>query len=127
MAAASGAAQVSSAANAASSAASNAAGGGKEKKKKGKDDDSEEESDDEPNAKEKTELQVWEWFDDLMEGFAEIYRMTVGAGHSCNDGVRKCVYPIKERLLDTYDAVDSRVNPRPGQGDNSHAPVFAHE
>ncbi|CAE7207611.1 GA2OX2, partial [Symbiodinium microadriaticum] len=40
-------------------------------------------------------VEVGEWMDDLMEGFAELYRLAISGGQSCGDCVRKTTYPIK--------------------------------
>mmetsp|Transcript_50086 Transcript_50086/g.119164 ORF Transcript_50086/g.119164 Transcript_50086/m.119164 type:complete len:144 (-) Transcript_50086:195-626(-) len=79
-------------------------------RKKSKEKDKEEESDPEDgskgaesSARKRAEPQVWEWLDDLLEGFAELYRRSVGAGQQCHDCVRRTAYPIKQRLVAGYD------------------------
>mmetsp|Transcript_8512 Transcript_8512/g.24029 ORF Transcript_8512/g.24029 Transcript_8512/m.24029 type:complete len:150 (-) Transcript_8512:153-602(-) len=127
------------AADSATSAAASASSG----KKKGKgaspqdEDDSDAGSDadagaassQDPGAKEK--VQVWDFLDDLMEGFAEIYKMTVGAGHQCNDCIRKTSFPIKERIVSFTDDVQAAMNPsaesRTARGEFAAAPTFSHE
>eukprot|EP00434_Breviolum_minutum_P003711 symbB.v1.2.003266.t2/scaffold117.1/size318901/5 len=44
---------------------------------------------------EKKKLEVSDFFDDLMEGFAEIWRLTVAGGHSFASCVRRVAYPLK--------------------------------
>mmetsp|Transcript_80871 Transcript_80871/g.234491 ORF Transcript_80871/g.234491 Transcript_80871/m.234491 type:complete len:142 (+) Transcript_80871:115-540(+) len=77
------------------------------------------------------EVEVWEWVDDLLEGFAEIYRVTVASGHTCGEHVRRAAYPVKETLVDTYDEVAKVINPsveaQTAQGRFGGAPTFAHE
>lgn len=38
----------------------------------------------------------YEAFDDVMEGFAEIYRVTTSTGTACVHFSRKSIYPVKE-------------------------------
>merc|ERR1719446_1893166 len=38
---------------------------------------------------------VWSWVDDLMEGFAEVYTVTIGGVHTCTSSTRSAVYPVK--------------------------------
>eukprot|EP00435_Cladocopium_sp_Y103_P066314 s662_g28.t1 len=45
---------------------------------------------------EKKKLEIGDFMDDLMEGFAELYRLAVNGGQTCGDCVRKTTYPIKE-------------------------------
>eukprot|EP00439_Symbiodinium_sp_Y106_P040365 s1614_g4.t4 len=47
--------------------------------------------------------------DDLMEGFAELYRLAISGGQSCGDCVRKTTYPIKESILGAYDGVSAQA------------------
>eukprot|EP00435_Cladocopium_sp_Y103_P032068 s1800_g8.t1 len=44
---------------------------------------------------EKKKIEVSDFFDDLMEGFAEIWRLTVAGGHSFASCVRRVAYPLK--------------------------------
>eukprot|EP00913_Durusdinium_trenchii_P021776 g20459.t1 len=46
---------------------------------------------------EKKKLEIGDFMDDLMEGFAELYRLAVNGGQTCGECVRKTTYPIKER------------------------------
>merc|ERR1719265_3037587 len=80
------------------------------------DEDNEDENEDgEKKKKSKEETQVWEWLDDLLEGFAFIYANTVATGHVCTDCVRKNVYPLKEKLVETFDSGVSQVRPNTDQ------------
>ncbi|CAE7778551.1 GA2OX2 [Symbiodinium sp. CCMP2456] len=76
-------------------------------------------------------VEVGEWMDDLMEGFAELYRLAISGGQSCGDCVRKTTYPIKESILGAYDGVSAQVNPTTGAraaaGRSAAAPTFRHE
>lgn len=79
----------------------------------------------------KKKLEIGDFMDDLMEGFAELYRMAVNGGQTCGDCVRKTTYPIKESILGAYDGVSSQVNPSSGAraatGRFAAAPTFRHE
>mmetsp|Transcript_132333 Transcript_132333/g.411353 ORF Transcript_132333/g.411353 Transcript_132333/m.411353 type:complete len:108 (-) Transcript_132333:62-385(-) len=72
-----------------------------------------------------------EWLNDLMTGFAVIWKSTESAGRDCGDCVSRTAYPIKERILGTVDSVQSRTNPsaetRTGRGEFTVTPTFSHE
>mmetsp|Transcript_22424 Transcript_22424/g.42318 ORF Transcript_22424/g.42318 Transcript_22424/m.42318 type:complete len:146 (-) Transcript_22424:34-471(-) len=80
---------------------------------------------------EKKKLDIGDWMDDLMEGFAELSRLALTGGQSCGDCVRKTTYPIKESILGAYDGVSAQVNPSTGaraaSGRAAAAPTFRHE
>lgn len=80
---------------------------------------------------EKKKLEIGDFMDDLMEGFAELYRLAVNGGQTCGECVRKTTYPIKESILGAYDGVSSQVNPSTGSraatGRFAAAPTFRHE
>mmetsp|Transcript_136715 Transcript_136715/g.381000 ORF Transcript_136715/g.381000 Transcript_136715/m.381000 type:complete len:119 (-) Transcript_136715:159-515(-) len=105
-------------------------GRGKRDKKNRAEPKESDEEDDSKEQKEKEEL-LSGWLRDLMEGFAEIYKVTIAAGHQCGDCVRKVSYPVKQRVIETYDEVNDMVNPpadvRTARGEFSAAPTFAHE
>merc|ERR1719350_1493105 len=79
-------------------------------KKKGKAKSKDDEHDDSDSSEEvggrrkKAEVAVWDWVDDIMEGIAEIYRMTTGCGYVCVAGVRNTAYPIKEFFVGIADS-----------------------
>eukprot|EP00931_Biecheleriopsis_adriatica_P097238 TRINITY_DN709_c0_g1_i1.p1 TRINITY_DN709_c0_g1~~TRINITY_DN709_c0_g1_i1.p1 ORF type:complete len:153 (-),score=26.00 TRINITY_DN709_c0_g1_i1:64-498(-) len=130
-----GAAQAS---NAASSAVAGATGGGDS------DDEDTEKADsgaeeaatgagvEKPKIKgSKNRIDTSEWVDDLLEGFAEIYRLVIIGGQSCGDCVRKTSYPIKEGILGAVDGISGAVNPsadaRAASGGFVAAPTFRHD
>eukprot|EP00929_Paragymnodinium_shiwhaense_P079214 TRINITY_DN41211_c0_g1_i2.p2 TRINITY_DN41211_c0_g1~~TRINITY_DN41211_c0_g1_i2.p2 ORF type:complete len:134 (+),score=29.31 TRINITY_DN41211_c0_g1_i2:108-509(+) len=126
MAVAGAAYQAQNAANSAAASAGNAGGSG------AVEDSEEEEGDRRAEAKPlQQEEEKDSFFDDMMEGFAEIYRMTVGGGHTCVECMRKVAYPIKETCYSTYDGVAGHLAPtadaRIGRGNAPPAPTFAHE
>lgn len=76
------------------------------------DDDEEDEKEDADEGKgkdedsgEKPDVQVWEWLDDLLEGAAFLYTVSVHTMHSFSECVRRTAYPIKEEVLNAYDGV----------------------
>eukprot|EP00927_Polykrikos_kofoidii_P004972 TRINITY_DN11979_c1_g1_i1.p1 TRINITY_DN11979_c1_g1~~TRINITY_DN11979_c1_g1_i1.p1 ORF type:complete len:127 (+),score=27.13 TRINITY_DN11979_c1_g1_i1:274-654(+) len=119
---ASAAYQVNNAASSAQSAAANTTGGGDAEDSGGEDA--------KHDTSEKKDTSS-EWFDDLMEGFAEIYRLTVRGGQSCGQCVRSTSYPIKENMFKAYDAAASHISPTAdqsiGRGRAQPTPVFAYE
>eukprot|EP00930_Biecheleria_cincta_P036870 TRINITY_DN25272_c0_g1_i1.p1 TRINITY_DN25272_c0_g1~~TRINITY_DN25272_c0_g1_i1.p1 ORF type:complete len:152 (-),score=32.52 TRINITY_DN25272_c0_g1_i1:10-408(-) len=79
----------------------------------------------------KNKIEVSEWLDDIMEGFAELYRLAVNGGQSCGDTIRKAAYPVKEGVLSAYDGVRNAVNPstetQANNGNFNVAPTIRHE
>lgn len=75
---------------------------------------------------EKKKIEVSDFFDDLMEGFAEIWRLTIAGGHSFASCVRRVAYPLKESALQAMDAVNETSNPRRAGGAHQ-APTFVHQ
>lgn len=75
---------------------------------------------------EKKKIEAGEFFDDLMEGFAEIWRLTVAGGHSFASCVRRVAYPLKEGAVQAFDMVSESSNPR-RPGAQNHAPTFVHQ
>ena len=76
---------------------------------------------------EKKKLEVSDFFDDLMEGFAEIWRLTVAGGHSFASCVRRVAYPLKESALQAMDTLNETSNPRRAGGGGHQAPTFVHQ
>merc|ERR1712232_1265658 len=64
-----------------------------------------------PRAHEPKATRAEEFFDDMMEGFAEIYRQTVGGGQACADCVRRGAYPLKQAVVRATDQVSTVVSP----------------
>lgn len=82
------------------------------------------------DREEPRDVQVWQWLDDLLTGFAEIHKVTVANGHSCADCTRRHAYTGKQRIVEAVDGVYGTVNPTPDQrsGRGQGAPItFRHE
>mmetsp|Transcript_1321 Transcript_1321/g.3100 ORF Transcript_1321/g.3100 Transcript_1321/m.3100 type:complete len:140 (+) Transcript_1321:79-498(+) len=73
---------------------------------------------------EKKKIEAGDFFDDLMEGFAEIWRLTVAGGHSFASCVRRVAYPLKESAMDAMDSLNT--DPR-GRSSRHVAPTFVHQ
>mmetsp|Transcript_123324 Transcript_123324/g.217394 ORF Transcript_123324/g.217394 Transcript_123324/m.217394 type:complete len:141 (+) Transcript_123324:1-423(+) len=90
-----------------------------------------EKADNSGDDKDKKDVKVWEWLDDLLEGFAVIYTSTVAAGHQCTDCVHKGVYPIKEQIITRIDQTTAYMAPttdqRMGAGGLGLSATFAHD
>ncbi|CAK9111057.1 Gibberellin 2-beta-dioxygenase 2 [Durusdinium trenchii] len=128
------------AASGVSSAVGKATGAAKSSKAAENDDSEEEDSGEEELVDGKTDhkikgekkkLEIGDFMDDLMEGFAELYRLAVNGGQTCGECVRKTTYPIKESIIGAYDGVASQVNPSTGAraatGRFAATPTFQHE
>jgi len=91
------------------------------------------ESESEQKTEQKTEpsrTELPRFLSDLLEGFAEIYRISTGGAQQCSDCVRKNAYPIKERVVESHDAVASMGNSRANASSNvpvGGASAFRHE
>ena len=74
----------------------------KDKKKKDKKLQNDIEKLEAENVKKEEEIKgtVYEYADDVMEGFAYIYQTVAYAGVKTVDGIKQVVYPVKEGLLD---------------------------
>ncbi|CAK0880817.1 unnamed protein product, partial [Prorocentrum cordatum] len=79
------------------------------------------------DAETRSKVQVWEWVDDLMEGFAELYKLTITGGHTCAEGIRRGAYPIKESCVESWDTIQRTFNPPSDSRRHGAAPTFRHE
>eukprot|EP00927_Polykrikos_kofoidii_P079431 TRINITY_DN76214_c0_g1_i1.p2 TRINITY_DN76214_c0_g1~~TRINITY_DN76214_c0_g1_i1.p2 ORF type:complete len:171 (-),score=29.56 TRINITY_DN76214_c0_g1_i1:46-558(-) len=71
----------------------------------------------EDDARQDHPTKVWEWLDDLFEGCAELYRVSIGCGHSCYEGARHVSYPIKQVTIKVFDTCSQCGQ---GQGNPAH-------
>lgn len=70
---------------------------------------------------------VWWWVDDVLEGFAEVYKVTIGGVHTCTSQTQRTVYPVKERVV---QCIDQFGPPRRDSTPTSQEPApmsFAHD
>eukprot|EP00930_Biecheleria_cincta_P020452 TRINITY_DN15393_c0_g1_i2.p1 TRINITY_DN15393_c0_g1~~TRINITY_DN15393_c0_g1_i2.p1 ORF type:complete len:153 (-),score=38.80 TRINITY_DN15393_c0_g1_i2:105-563(-) len=71
-------------------------------------------------------LEVSEWLDDLLEGFAEIYRLSISGGAVFITCVRKVAYPIKEAAVSSFDNISGTTQEaNPSRTSSHYAPTFA--
>mmetsp|Transcript_11325 Transcript_11325/g.21341 ORF Transcript_11325/g.21341 Transcript_11325/m.21341 type:complete len:147 (+) Transcript_11325:77-517(+) len=73
---------------------------------------------------EKNKIEVSDFFDDLMEGFAELWRLAVAGGHSFASCVRRVAYPLKESAVQAMDSLNETASGRRTAA--PVAPTFVH-
>eukprot|EP00427_Karlodinium_veneficum_P046237 CAMPEP_0169301274 /NCGR_PEP_ID=MMETSP1016-20121227/68148_1 /TAXON_ID=342587 /ORGANISM="Karlodinium micrum, Strain CCMP2283" /LENGTH=167 /DNA_ID=CAMNT_0009393845 /DNA_START=63 /DNA_END=566 /DNA_ORIENTATION=- len=82
-----------------------------------------------PEEESQPRTEVWWWVDDMLEGLAEVYRVTIGGVHTCTNQSGRVIYPVKERVVQCIDDLGVRREGRQpsSQSAGRHGMTFEHE